>query len=84
MTTTRAIPSTCCGSPRGAVGASVADRPATGFAAGLVRIFDTLIAWQQRAADRRALQAMDTHLLRDIGLSRADIDAEASKPFWRD
>jgi hypothetical protein len=29
------------------------------------------------------LQALDDHLLRDIGLSRADIDAEAGKPFWR-
>ena len=67
---------------RDAVGASVADSLATTLGDGLVRVFDGLFAWQQRAADRRALRAMDDHLLRDIGLSRADIEAEASKPFW--
>jgi len=68
---------------RAAVGASAADSLATALGGGLVRVFDGLFAWQQRAADRRALRAMDDHLLRDIGLSRADIDAEAGKPFWR-
>jgi len=66
----------------GAAGPSVADRLATAFAAASVLVFDRLFVWQSRAADRRALQALDDHLLRDIGLSRADIEAEASKPFW--
>jgi uncharacterized protein YjiS (DUF1127 family) len=26
---------------------------------------------------------MDDHLLRDIGLSRADLEHEIEKPFWR-
>ncbi len=68
---------------RAAVGPSVAESLATALGGGLVRVFDGLFAWQQRAADRRALRAMDDHLLRDIGLSRADIEAEVSKPFWR-
>ena len=67
---------------RGAVGRSVAESLATAFAAASIRVFDGLFAWQRRAADRRALLVMDDHLLRDIGLSRADIEAEASKPFW--
>jgi uncharacterized protein YjiS (DUF1127 family) len=31
---------------------------------------------------RRALQMMDNHMLRDIGLSRADVECEANRSFW--
>ena len=31
---------------------------------------------------RRRLTALDPHLLRDIGLSEADVRREASGPFW--
>ncbi len=33
--------------------------------------------------ERRALQAMDDASLKDMGLSRADIEGELAKPFWR-
>ncbi len=32
---------------------------------------------------RMALMAIDDHTLRDIGLTRADIDAELSRPLGR-
>ena len=44
---------------------------------------ELLLVWQQRARDRRQLQSLSDHMLRDIGLTRADVFAEASKPFWR-
>jgi uncharacterized protein YjiS (DUF1127 family) len=47
------------------------------------RAIDLLLTWQQRARDRRQLESLSDHMLRDIGLSRADVFAEASKPFWR-
>ena len=47
------------------------------------RAADLLLTWQQRARDRRQLQTLSDHMLRDIGLTRADVFAEASKPFWR-
>jgi uncharacterized protein YjiS (DUF1127 family) len=47
------------------------------------RLFDLLLAWQTRTNDRRQLADMDSRLLADIGLSRADALKEASKPFWR-
>lgn len=53
------------------------------FDAGLGLMVDALITWQQRRSDRLRLQSMDDHMLRDIGLSRADVEAEATKPFWR-
>jgi uncharacterized protein YjiS (DUF1127 family) len=43
----------------------------------------TVQLWRRRARDRRTLQSLDDQLLRDIGLSRADVEAEARKPFWR-
>lgn len=48
-----------------------------------VAILDTLSEWQQRANDRQCLRTMDDRMLSDIGLSRADVEREASKPFWR-
>ena len=48
-----------------------------------VGLFDRLIAWQGRAAERAQLAAMDDRLLRDVGLSRSDIEREYVKPFWR-
>ena len=51
--------------------------------AGVQRAIDLLLIWQQRARDRRQLEALNDRMLRDIGLTRADVFAEASKPFWR-
>ena len=43
----------------------------------------TVIAWQERADQRRQLRALSEYMLKDIGLSRADVEREVSKPFWR-
>jgi uncharacterized protein YjiS (DUF1127 family) len=53
------------------------------WARGVQRLVTVLLTWQQRAYDRRQLQSLSDHMLRDIGLTRADVFAEASKPFWR-
>ena len=49
--------------------------------------FETVVAllgqWRQRALDRHRLGTFDDRMLKDIGLSRADIDVEVTKPFWR-
>ena len=39
--------------------------------------------WHSRAESRRALSMLSDHVLRDIGLTRADVDREVMKPFWR-
>jgi uncharacterized protein YjiS (DUF1127 family) len=49
----------------------------------LDRLLDAPFVWAERAAERRHLTQLDEHLLRDIGLSRADVEAVSSKPFWR-
>ena len=53
------------------------------WASGVQRMVTLLLTWQQRARERRQLESLSDHMLRDIGLSRADVFAEASKPFWR-
>jgi uncharacterized protein YjiS (DUF1127 family) len=47
------------------------------------RLFDLLYAWQQRATERRHLMELDDRMLGDLGLTRADVHREGTKPFWR-
>lgn len=49
----------------------------------LARGLDLVVTWLQRDRDRRTLQALDDRLLRDMGISRADVEHEVAKPFWR-
>jgi uncharacterized protein YjiS (DUF1127 family) len=44
---------------------------------------ELLSVWLDRARQRRQLHALDDRMLRDIGLTRADIEFEAHKHFWR-
>jgi uncharacterized protein YjiS (DUF1127 family) len=50
---------------------------------GLIKIGEALLAWQDRARERRALMELSDHMLRDIGISRAEAHREAARPFWR-
>ncbi|MEX0697733.1 MAG: DUF1127 domain-containing protein [Rhodospirillaceae bacterium] len=47
-------------------------------------ICDVGLHWLELSRQRRALQALDERGLKDIGLTRADVEGEVSKPFWRD
>ena len=49
----------------------------------LAAIFATLGHWYDRWHQRRQLESLPQHMLNDLGLSRADVYREASKPFWR-
>lgn len=42
-----------------------------------------LAVWRQRAGDRHRLRSLSDETLKDVGLSRADIERECAKPFWR-
>lgn len=64
---------------------SVIPRVAARRAAGrwLSEATDRLLVWLDRARQRRALLSLDDRMLKDVGLSRADVESEADKPFWR-
>ncbi len=53
------------------------------FAMRLRRAVDLLLTWRERARQRRQLRSLNDRMLRDIGITRADVLAESSKPFWR-
>ncbi len=39
--------------------------------------------WRRRIRERQAFARLDYRELRDIGLSRWDVERELAKPFWR-
>lgn len=51
------------------------------------RIFSALVGrlllWQERSDERLRLREMDDHMLKDLGISRAQAYRESEKPFWR-
>ncbi len=50
---------------------------------GLSLVLPLIATWVERHRGRRALRLLDDHMLKDVGLSRRDVDREADKPFWR-
>ncbi len=53
------------------------------FTGWLVNALGILLVWQERASERHRLAELEAHQLEDMGLTRADVTAECSKPFWR-
>jgi uncharacterized protein YjiS (DUF1127 family) len=39
--------------------------------------------WVERCRQRQALAELDDRRLRDLGLTRAQVELETGKPFWR-
>jgi uncharacterized protein YjiS (DUF1127 family) len=51
---------------------------------GVMAVFLRAVAESfRRARQRRDLAALSDHSLRDIGLSRVDVESETAKPMWR-
>jgi uncharacterized protein YjiS (DUF1127 family) len=48
-----------------------------------VAVFRTLGRWTALYRQRHHLAELDDRMLRDIGLSRGDVQIEIEKPFWR-
>ena len=54
------------------------------FGGALRRAVDGLMAWQERARERRLLATLSDRLLDDMGITPADVLRETDKPYWRD
>lgn len=50
----------------------------------LVAALRQLRRWKTLHDERRQLAALSDAMLKDIGLSRAYVEREASRPFWDD
>lgn len=50
---------------------------------GLRWIAVTMDTMVTRHRSRLHLESLDDRMLKDIGVSRADVSRESSKPFWR-
>jgi uncharacterized protein YjiS (DUF1127 family) len=48
----------------------------------LIDLGNLLLLWLARYRDRRRLSALSDHMLKDMGISRADAEHEAMKKFW--
>ncbi len=48
----------------------------------IVALWNTLVLWDERERQRRALAQLDDHLLRDMGLDPHTVRTECYKPFW--
>ena len=46
-------------------------------------LIDLVQLWRSRAAERRMLALLGERDLKDIGVSRAEAQVEAEKPFWQ-
>lgn len=64
------------------------EQPITGFWQNVGNVLQRLGAiitrWSQLAEQRRQLREMDDRMLKDIGLSHADVERITRKPFWKD
>lgn len=49
----------------------------------LVKVQKTLSTWASRVEDRRQLGVMSDRMLKDIGLTRVDVEFEVNKHFWQ-
>ena len=47
-------------------------------------VLHTLQTWGARIHERHTFPVIDDRELRDLGLSRWELDRELRKPFWRD
>lgn len=61
----------------------VQSRPFARRKGPVARILGFVATTAARRRDRKQLAALDTHILRDIGLDAAEVSEECAKPFWR-
>jgi uncharacterized protein YjiS (DUF1127 family) len=57
--------------------------PTVDLASVPARIAHIVLEWQARAEQRQNLANLDDDMLKDLGLTRAQVAEEVNKPFWQ-
>ena len=52
-------------------------------AAGFVALGNAALRWYRRHRDLRHVTELEDYLLRDVGLTREEVQRAAAEPFWR-
>lgn len=60
----------------------VIDRTVTVSAQGATSVVLMLLDWQRQARERSELASLPPEILKDVGLSKADVHREVHKPVW--
>ncbi len=50
---------------------------------GLKLTSNKIAFWMARSRQRKQLATLDARLLKDIGLTKEEVQQEIAKPFWR-
>ena len=51
--------------------------------AALSSMVEAVLEWQERGRQRQMLGRLDDRLLRDVGLTRSDVEQRRAKSFWQ-
>ena len=54
----------------------------TRLSIGIISVFEYVYGWNERQRSLHQLAQLDDRMLKDIGLSRADVDGEVQKSLW--
>ena len=49
----------------------------------VIDAFDLVLAWIDRSRQRAQLASVDRSILKDVGISPAEVEAECRKHFWQ-
>jgi uncharacterized protein YjiS (DUF1127 family) len=66
------------------LGATIPARAFGSFAAAAVRAVKAFVRARRNRRDALALAGLDRSMLKDIGISRSDLNDAFSSPFWED
>ena len=57
--------------------------PSAGFSSWPRRVLKLVLDWMERGRQRKQLAMLNDAALKDIGLTRSDVQREITKTFWQ-
>ena len=54
-----------------------------GMLRSFTKVKNTILLWEHKKKSREDLAVMDEHLLKDLGLTKTEVNKEINKAFWQ-